>query len=84
MAKKDASGLIYVEFTTNHFTDFALGEGTCSLVINNNEQSTTNIEVKLQTNCDIKPDVMRFSNSSLTIDTAKWVPFQEGYPWKLE
>jgi hypothetical protein len=37
MAKKDVNGLIYVEFTTNHFTDFALGEGTCSFVINNDD-----------------------------------------------
>jgi len=55
----------YVEFTTNHFTDFAVvGLGTGTFVINNDAVSTTNKTVTLNIYHPNSSARMRFSNDS--------------------
>ena len=63
----------YVEFTTNHFTDFAILWSTWSFVINNDDATTTSQNVTL--NIYISPSIsgMRFSNDGITWST--WEPY---------
>ncbi|AHB41806.1 hypothetical protein P148_SR1C00001G1027 [candidate division SR1 bacterium RAAC1_SR1_1] len=58
----DIAGIPYVEFTTDHATYFAIGEGTGSFVINNDDASTNSQNVTLNISGAIA--YMRFSNDN--------------------
>jgi hypothetical protein len=76
--------VIYVEFTTNHFTDFALGESECSFVINYDDYSTESTSVLLYINCPVAID-MKFGNSEREVSRADWVgKFKDTVEWTIE
>ncbi|MFZ2718612.1 MAG: delta-60 repeat domain-containing protein, partial [Candidatus Absconditicoccaceae bacterium] len=58
----DVGGQPYVEFTTNHFTDFAITDFAGSFTINNDAASTSSTGVTLNISTSPAASYIRFSN----------------------
>jgi hypothetical protein len=71
-----------VEFQTDHFTEFVLGEAICSFVINRDDASTDDTRVSLETSCDGALH-MRFSNDAERLSHTEWIEFSPEYPWQI-
>ena len=79
------NGQHYVEFTTNHFTDFTItlpsGLWSWSFVINNDAASTTSAGVTLNISTTPPVNQMRFSNDNST--RSNWEPYGTTTGWTL-
>ncbi|MFZ2912557.1 MAG: DUF4215 domain-containing protein, partial [Candidatus Absconditicoccaceae bacterium] len=80
---KENSGVKYIQFQTNHFTQFIVSKKDCSFVINQDETLTSQLDVTLQTTCDKPLSRMRFSNTADGLSNADWINFQSEYQRKI-
>ena len=71
----------YIEFTTDHFTDFAIQATTGSFVINNDNANTTGITVTLNINIPVAISGMRFSNNGTS--RSSWQSYSTSVAWTL-
>ena len=85
LVTSDANGNAEVIFTTNHFTNFSVTVGensfTGSLVINNNDASTTSSSVSINMTTNPSPNNMRFSNDGIT--RSSWEAYTNIKSWTL-
>jgi hypothetical protein len=73
-----------VQFDTDHFTSFVLGDNECSFVINNDDPSTASTAVTLNIECRVATD-MKFANSQRDLETAPWAGrFRDTVSWTIE
>ena len=81
----DKNGEPYVEFSTNHFTDFAVtipqGGYGGSFVINNSATSTTSQNINLTITMNPTPIQMRFSNNNTS--RSSWEAYNTNKSWTL-
>jgi len=67
-------GQPYVEFETNHFTLFSVGLPIGSFFINNNDFSTSQTGVILNSNISGATQ-MRFANTGSSLSSASWTGY---------
>ena len=75
-------GQPYVEFETNHFTLFSVGLPIGSFFINNNDFSTSQTGVILNSNISGATQ-MRFANTGSSLSSASWTGYATWYTWFL-
>jgi hypothetical protein len=72
---EEKDGEKYIQFTTDHFTEFILSKTLCSFVINNDDLETNTGNVVLNIDCPTAKK-MRFGNSKEEVERAEWNNFE--------
>jgi len=78
----------YIVFEVNHFTQFVIGKEDCSFVINNDDASTTSIDVTAYSVCKAEIQSMILANSEsdlmIAIDKKSRESYNPAALWTLE